>query len=72
MEEQQRRFESNNPENEGPTSSFFAPLNDQGKMYTDQVDKANILNRQYESIFTKEAEDERVKIENDTKNLNSC
>ena len=27
-------------------------------MHTDPVDKAHILNRQYESVFTKEEEDE--------------
>ena len=53
-------------------NSGVAPLKDQEKMYAGPVDKANILNRQYESIFVKDAEDERVKIEKVTKNLNSC
>ena len=39
-------------------NSGIAPLKDQGKMHADPVDKANFLNRQYESVFTKEEEDE--------------
>ena len=39
-------------------NSGVAPLKDQGKIHADPVDKANILNRQYESVFTKEKEDE--------------
>ena len=39
-------------------NSGVAPLKDQGKMHADPVDKANILNRQYESVFTKEEEEE--------------
>ena len=31
-----------------------APLKDNGKTYSDPLDKANILNRQYESVFTQE------------------
>ena len=38
-------------------NSGVAPLKDQGKMHADPVDKANILNRQYESVFTKEEEE---------------
>ena len=34
-------------------TSGVACLKDQGKMHADPVDKANILNRQYESVFTK-------------------
>ena len=43
-------------------NSGVAPLKDQGKMQGDQVDKANILNRQYESVFTKETEDEQTPV----------
>ena len=39
-------------------NSGVAPLKDQGKIHADPVDKANILNRQYESVFTEEKEDE--------------
>ena len=39
-------------------NSGVTPLKDQGKIHADPVDKANILNRQYESVFTKEKEDE--------------
>ena len=39
-------------------NSGVAPLKDQGKIHADPVDKANILNRQYESVLTKEKEDE--------------
>ena len=39
-------------------NSGVAPLKDQGKIHADPVDKANILNWQYESVFTKEKEDE--------------
>ena len=36
-------------------NSGVAPLKDQGKMHADSVDdKSNILNRQYESVYTKE------------------
>ncbi|MEW8544204.1 MAG: reverse transcriptase family protein, partial [Candidatus Thiodiazotropha sp.] len=35
-------------------NSGVAPLKEQGKMHADPVDKSNILNRQYESVFTKE------------------
>ena len=31
-----------------------APLKDNGRTYSDPIDKANILNRQYESVFTRE------------------
>ena len=31
-----------------------APLKENGKMHADPKDKANILNRQYESTFTRE------------------
>ena len=39
-------------------NSGAAPLKDQGKIHADPVDKANILNRHYESVFTKEKEDD--------------
>ena len=32
----------------------IAPLKDRGRMYTEPKDKANILNQQYESVFTHE------------------
>ena len=35
-------------------SSGIAPLKDNGKIHSDPLDKANILNRQYESVFTRE------------------
>ena len=38
-------------------SSGVAPLKDRGKMHVDPVDKANILNRQYESVYTREDEE---------------
>jgi hypothetical protein len=34
-------------------NSGVAPLKDSGKMHADPKDKADILNRQYESVFTK-------------------
>ena len=37
-------------------SSGIAPLNDRGKMHADLVDKANILNHQYETVYTREDE----------------
>ena len=43
-------------------NSGVAPLKDQGKMQADQVDKANILNRQCESVFTKETEDKETPV----------
>ena len=39
-------------------SSGVAPLRDQGKLHSDPVDKANILNRQYQSQFTDEDKSE--------------
>ena len=33
-------------------NSGIAPLKDRGKMHADPVDKANILNHQYESVYT--------------------
>ena len=36
----------------------MAPLRDQGKLHSDPVDKANILNRQYQSQFTDEDKSE--------------
>ena len=33
-----------------------APLNDRNELYTDNRDKANILNRQFCSVFTRENE----------------
>ena len=36
--------------------SGIAPLKDRGKMHTDPVDKANILNHQYGSLYTREGE----------------
>ena len=39
-------------------NSGVAPLKDQGKIHAEPVDMANILYRQYESVFTKEKEDE--------------
>ena len=35
-------------------SSGVAPLKENGKMHADPKDKTNILNRQYESVYTKE------------------
>ena len=35
-------------------SSDVAPLKENGKMHEDPEDKSNILNRQYESVYTKE------------------
>ena len=35
-------------------SSGMSPLKDQGRMFSDPTDQANILNRQYESTFTRE------------------
>ena len=35
-------------------NSGVAPLKDRGKMHADPVDKSNILNRQYESVYTRE------------------
>ena len=43
-------------------NSGVVPLKDQGKMQAGQVDKANILNRQYESVFNKETEDEETPV----------
>jgi hypothetical protein len=34
--------------------SGIAPLRDQGRLHTDPIDKANILNQQFQSVFTKE------------------
>ena len=31
-----------------------SPLKDNGKLYSDPADKATILNKQYQSVFTKE------------------
>ena len=41
-------------------NSGVAPLKEKEKMQADQVDKANILNRQYESVFISETEDEET------------
>ena len=35
-------------------SSGVAPLKENGKMHADPKDKTNILNRQYESVYTKD------------------
>ena len=35
-------------------SSGVSPLKENGKMHADPKDKKNILNRQYESVYTKE------------------
>jgi len=35
-------------------SCGVSPLKDHGKLHSDPVDKANILNRQYQSVFTQE------------------
>ena len=35
-------------------NSGVAPLKENGKMHADPLDKSNILNRQYESTFTRE------------------
>ena len=35
-------------------SSGVAPLKENGKMHSDPKDKTNILNRQYESVYTQE------------------
>ena len=37
-------------------NSGVAPLKENGKMHADPLDKSNILNRQYESTFTREDE----------------
>ena len=37
-------------------NSGVAPLKENGKMHADPLDKSNILNRQYESIYTQEDE----------------
>ena len=34
----------------------IAPIKDRGKMHADPVDKANILNHQYESVYSREDE----------------
>ena len=46
-------------------SSGVAPLRDQGKLHSDPVDKANILNRQYQSQFTDEDKSEIPQPEGD-------
>ncbi|XP_052794650.1 uncharacterized protein LOC128227817 [Mya arenaria] len=35
-------------------SCGIAPLKDKGKLHNEQIDKANILNQQYQSVFTQE------------------
>ena len=37
-------------------NSVIAPLRDNGQLFTDPKEKANILNRQFESVFTRECE----------------
>ena len=37
-------------------NSGIASVKDRGKMHADPVDKANILNHQYESVYTREDE----------------
>ena len=37
-------------------NSGIAPLRDNGQLFTDPKEKANILNRQFESVFTRECE----------------
>ena len=39
-------------------NSGVIPLKEHGKMHADPVDGANIPNKQYETVFTKEEEDE--------------
>ena len=39
-------------------NSGVASLKDQGKIHADPVDKGNILNRQYESVFTKRKDED--------------
>ena len=46
-------------------SSGVAPLRDQGKLHSDPADKANILNRQYQSEFTDEDKSEIPKPDGD-------
>ena len=41
-------------------NSGIAPLKEKGKMHAEPTDKANILNRQYESVYTKEDDREQV------------
>ena len=38
-------------------NSGVAPLKGRGKMHADPVDKTNILNRQYESVYAREDEE---------------
>ena len=40
-------------------STGVAALKDQGKLFTDSSTKAEILNRQFKSVFTKDNEDHR-------------
>ncbi len=35
-------------------SNSVAPLKDKGNTYTDPKDKANVLNRQFQSVFTED------------------